>query len=468
LVVSQTLPNLARGLVSEDVAQGALVPLVREELDKGDVQAAISLTRRVGVASTLILTVISAVLALIAGHLRGLLAPGLDGGASRELVTMLRIMIPTIVLNGVGAASSALLVSSERLMVASVATAWSNVPVVGFLLVVPSASATAIAVAIAVGLLIQALFQVLASRIVGRQLLRAPAQAVCSRGPGLKIVAALALPVALSLGLANLSGVIDAAFASVVAEGGPAAFDKAFRLMLVPYGAVGIGLAVAALPGLVSRNAESQAAFDRHLMTATRLQVAALVPLGLVLIGLAEPIVRLVYGHGSFDQPSIKLTAEALRSMGVCLPALGLGTMGARAWMSRKRPWVPALVALGGMALNLVLDAVLYRPLGIFGIGLATAVVHASVGLALLVAAVGSPAVAARALGDLGLRVAASGLVALAAAAGVVAVAGSARGLALITATIAGAVAYVVAAHVAGIHEHRQIAARLGSVLRRA
>jgi putative peptidoglycan lipid II flippase len=171
----------------------------------------------------------------------------------------------------------------------------------------------------------------------------------------------------------------------------------------VPYGVFAVAIGVVAMPNLVEA-AAGRRDFDEELLRATRLQLALLLPVAIAIGSLATWIVTVVYQRGTFDAGSTRLTANALAGCSFTLPAMGLSMIGARAWLSRKRPWVPALVAIGGLVLNGLLDWLLVRPLGLFGIGLSTACVHLGVGLLLLLFAVTDRARYARALGGFGVR----------------------------------------------------------------
>jgi peptidoglycan biosynthesis protein MviN/MurJ (putative lipid II flippase) len=119
-----------------------------------------------------------------------------------------------------------------------------------------------------------------------------------------------------------------------------------------------------------------------------RLQFALLIPVAAIMTVYAKPLITLFYARGSFNSASVDLTTEAMRGLGIVLPAIGLSSLGTRAWTTREMPWVPAIAGTLGLVGNFVLDAALYKPLGLAGIALSTAVVHFSVGGGLLVRAV--------------------------------------------------------------------------------
>jgi putative peptidoglycan lipid II flippase len=92
---------------------------------------------------------------------------------------------------------------------------------------------------------------------------------------------------------------------------------------------------------------------------------------------LATPIVRLVYQRGEFDAESTRLTAEALFWFSFSLPFSGFNLMLTRTFFSIQRPWVPTVLALGSLVVNVAVSVALYKPLGIAGLVLGTGISNA-------------------------------------------------------------------------------------------
>jgi len=388
LVVAQTVPNLARTLVADDVAQGVLVPIFSRTRDKDGAEALASLGLVVACVFTVLMVCIGAAVALLADPVVALIAPGIPPHERARLVApLLRLFAITLAFGGLGTVGSAYLILQHRYFSAAIAVAASNVPVVLLLVFDPTADVTLIAVSLALGIVIQSLAQRLLGGWVGHQ---RPSMAALRDRHVWRIVrriAVLALPVSIALGMANLSGVIDTAYCSLVATGGPAAFDKAFRLALVPYGVIALAIGVASVNAFIGASKRPDL-FSSHISSAVRLQFALLLPAGAIVTVYARPLITVFFARGSFNAASVQLTTEAMRGMGIVLPALGLSALGARAWTTRQLPWTPALAGIGGLIGNFALDAALYKPLGLAGIALATAVVHLAVGSGLLIMAV--------------------------------------------------------------------------------
>jgi putative peptidoglycan lipid II flippase len=90
---------------------------------------------------------------------------------------------------------------------------------------------------------------------------------------------------------------------------------------------------------------------------------------------LSEPITRLVYQRGEFDAAQTDIVAEALFFFSLSLPFAGVNLILIRTFFSLQEPWRPTQIALANLGVNAGLDAILYEPMGVGGITLATAIV---------------------------------------------------------------------------------------------
>jgi putative peptidoglycan lipid II flippase len=188
-------------------------------------------------------------------------------------------------------------------------------------------------------------------------------------------VLVLMLPVTLGLGLINVNLTIDTVFATLVSEEAPRAIDAAFRLYLLPQGVFSVAIATVLFPTISRLSARDDIVGMRSTLAGGLRQIFfMLLPASLFLLVLAEPVTRLVFQRGEFDATSTALTSEALVFFAIGLAFNGASLLVIRAFFSMQMPWLPTKVALLGVAINVVLDAALYGPLGTGGIPLATSI----------------------------------------------------------------------------------------------
>jgi putative peptidoglycan lipid II flippase len=227
------------------------------------------------------------------------------------------------------------------------------------------------------------------------------------------------------------------------------------------------------LSRLVARH--DQAGLRATLAHGTRQMLFLLIPTTAALLVLSDPITQVIYQRGQFDAAQTDLVSEALFYFALSLPTAGVNLILIRTFFSLQRPWTPTAIALANLGLNAVLDALLYKPMGIGGIPLSTAIVSlvTTVSLALVLRTrIGG--LYARATLDTALRITiAAGLLALAAL-GVKTLLDSAlpstsgaQLLVIAAAGTAGLVTYAAAAGALRIAEAREVAALVRGQLAR-
>jgi len=365
-------------------------------------------------------------LAFVLGAVTGvsfLLAPwimGLFGGPYEELAaTLMRILLPIIVLMGVSGIVVGILNSYEEFTVpALMPVLWNLAIIVSLVVFVPrfdsvEAQLYVYAGGVLVGTVILAVTPVWwlrgkDGRIRG---------VLDLRDPAVKRVLTLMLPVTLGIGLINFNLVINTFFASryVDPELAPSAIDAAFRIYMLPQGVFSVAIVTVLFPRLSRLAAREDLDGFRDTVSLGLRQIGfLLLPASAVTAVLVVPITRLLYERGAFDAEQTQVVAGALAAFALGLTFNGTMLMLNRAFFSLQNAWVPTTIALGNLALNVVLNAALYR-VGVWGIPLATSLVNIAGTAALLVVLRGR-------LGRLDGRAIASSYVRIALAAAVTAV----------------------------------------------
>jgi putative peptidoglycan lipid II flippase len=202
--------------------------------------------------------------------------------------------------------------------------------------------------------------------------------AVDWRDPAVKQVFLLMVPVTLGLGLINFNAVIGSFFAANFIDPNlaPSAIDAAFRIYMLPQGMFSVAVATVLFPRLARLAASEELDDFRHTVGLGLRQIAfTLIPASAVSAVLAEPIVRLLYQRGAFTESQTTVVAGALAAFSLGLTFNGMMLMLNRSFFSLQAPWTPTVIAVGNLALNTVLYAVLY-PVGTWGIPLAISIAN--------------------------------------------------------------------------------------------
>src|SRR5512134_1250226 len=385
--VAIQIPNLVRALVADAALSGAFVPVFSELLERGEKQRAWRVASTLFWLTLLVLGAVTALFILIAPLL---LAPFGDPGGDFDLaVGLSRVLFPIVVLLGLSGIVVGILNTYHHFALPALApVAWNLVIILGLVLVVPriddeDAQLYLYAAVVVLGTLVQLLLPIPWLRRLDGSL----TVVIDWRDPAVRRVLALMLPVTLTIGLVNVNFLVDTLFASRLLdpELAPAAIDKAFRLYMLPQGVFAVAVTTVLFPLLARLAARGDAAGLRRTLDRGLRQIAfLLVPAGLLSIVLAEPIVRLVYERGEFTSEDTVIVAQCLQAFALGLVFNGWMLILNRSFYALQTNWIPTGIALGAVALNAGLDAVLYR-VGIWGIPLATATVNVVAASVLLV-----------------------------------------------------------------------------------
>ena len=386
--VAFQVPNLVRALIADAALSSAFVPVFSELLEKGE------RARAWRVASTLfwlLLLGLSAVTALFMLLAPLLIRPfALPEGYEGLAVTLSRILFPIVALLGVSGIVVGILNSYEHFSVPALTPVfWNLAIIVGLVVGVPQADSAdtklyVYAGSILVGTVIQVLLPLpwLRGRDDRLRVL------IDWRDPAVKQTFVLMVPVMLGLGLINFNTLIGTFFASRFIDPtiSPSAIDAAFRIYMLPQGMFSVAVATVLFPSLARLATRGDVdGFRRTVGVGVRQIAFLLVPASAVSAALAEPIVRLLYQRGEFGPNETPVVAGALAAFSLGLAFNGAMLMLNRAFFSLQSPWMPTAIALGNLALNTGLYAVLYR-VGTWGIPLAISIANIVSVAALMVA----------------------------------------------------------------------------------
>jgi putative peptidoglycan lipid II flippase len=374
-VIAFQVPNLLRSLVADSALSAAFVPVFTELEEQGRQREAQRLVGGLIGLITMGLGLVTLLAIVTAPWVMPLFAPGLSDELVDETVQLAQIMFPIVVLLGLtGLVAAVLQAHGQFGVTAFVPVLWNVVIIVCLVVAVPLVPEddriTVYAVAILVGTVAQVLWLLPSLRGMGPFPI-----SLGLTNRRVRRVLVLMLPVTLGLGLINVNLSVDAVFATLVSEDSPRAIDAAFRLYLLPQGIFSVAIATVLFPTISRLAARDDIDGMRRTLAGGLRQIFfLLLPASAFLLVLSEPVVRLVFQRGEFDAASTSLTAEALLFFAIGLAFNGASLLVIRAFFSLQRPWLPTAVAGLGVLLNLVLDAILYTPLGTGGIPLATSI----------------------------------------------------------------------------------------------
>jgi putative peptidoglycan lipid II flippase len=214
------------------------------------------------------------------------------------------------------------------------------------------------------------------------------------RDSALKTVWILMVPSAIAGSAVQVNVLVGGQFASHI-PGAVSWLYYSFRLVQLPIGIFGVAIATVTLPAVARQHAlDDLHAFGKTVEEALRFGFYLTLPASVGLAVIAQPVIQLIYEHGTFTAASTAQTALALQAYTIGLAGYsGIKILvpcfyamqpprfeprtGATFWNSFSHfvlnvlLFTPARVSLIGIGLNLVLCFVLYYWCGLGHVGLA-------------------------------------------------------------------------------------------------
>ena len=378
--IASQIPNLMSNLFAQAALSAAFVPVFTDLLQQGRKREAFRLASTLFWIILLALGAITALGIVIAGiALPALGGKNFDGAVAG---TLTQIMFPVVLLLGLTGLLVGILQSYDEFTIPALApVAWNAVILVLLVALHHRFSDGKSIYAYAIAWLIATAVQMALIASALRRIDFRLAFHVDWRDPRIAQVFTLMLPVTIGLGIVNLDALINSTFGALVHTNppaqGPRAIQTAFLLYMLPQGIFSVAVSTVLFPTLSRQAARRDAGAMRHTLGNGMRQInLLLIPAAAGLMVLAHPIVQLVFQRGQFDATSTHLTALALFWFAWSLPFAGINLLLTRTFFALQQPWIPTRLAAINMAVDIILSVGLYKPLGIQGLVIGTAVAN--------------------------------------------------------------------------------------------
>ncbi len=157
---------------------------------------------------------------------------------------------------------------------------------------------------------------------------------------------------------------------SYLAKGTISALYYAMRLVQFPLGLIGAAIATVILP-LLSRQSMEENAREKNLHTLKdgyRLSLYFMLPATAGLLALGEPLIRVIFQHGSFQKTSSHETLLALWGYAIGLWSFSGVRILVRIYYATQNTRFPVKAAIAGLLANLAVSLLFLKSLGIIAL----------------------------------------------------------------------------------------------------
>lgn len=191
----------------------------------------------------------------------------------------------------------------------------------------------------------------------------------------LKRMIFLALPVILGTSLGHINVLVDRTIASRIVVGGISALNYAHRLEGFITGIFVVSITTVMYPAISKKFSEGNVEdFKGYIVKSISAVNLFVVPAAVGAIIFAEPVVKLLFFRGAFDKRALVLTSEALIFYSFGLIFVGLRDILSRGFFAMQDTKTPVKNSALGILVNIVLNIVLSRFIGLNGLALATSI----------------------------------------------------------------------------------------------
>ncbi len=366
------IPDLLFLVVIAGSFGAAFIPVFGEYIAKGDEERAWRLASAVLTWAGIVVLALSLIIFVFARPLMGIVAPGFDEETTTLAVDLMRILLLSPIFLGTGIAFKGILEAQHQFTWPAFAPLIYNVAIIiGAIGFAPTYGIQAVAWAVILGALGHMLIQlpsVLRSGLVFRPTLN-------QQVDGLAEVGRLLGPRIIGLAAFQVNFIAINAFASTLTSERVSALNYSWQLLMLPHGVLALSISTVIFPTLAELystgdDAGFRSTLDRTLRPLLFLSIPASAGLFLV----REPIARLIYESGTFDERSTELVAAPLAWFAAGLVGYALTEILTRVFYATRDTRTPVITGVLTVIANLLLCALLIGSLGHSGLALALSV----------------------------------------------------------------------------------------------
>jgi putative peptidoglycan lipid II flippase len=374
LLIAFLVPSFVVNLVASSV-NSAVIPIFVQAREREGKEAAEQLLANITVCSVALLSGLGLLLGMVAPYYLPLLGSGFS--AEKLLLTrhLVYVFLPFILLGGLNFTWISVLNAGERFALPTLLPALS--PLGGILCLFIGGRWCGI-YALAIGLVLgQGVETVLLARMVRDSGLRLSFIWHGLEGATREVVGQYFPALAGAL-LMSSTVIVDQAMAAMLAGGSVAALNYATKIVSVILNVSSGPLSAALLPYFSRMVAAEDWDSCRHTLgTYARLVLLVAIVVAAALVIFSRPLVKILFEHGRFSAADTAAVSKVEALLALQIPFYAMAVLGVRLLnVLRKNHYIMVITAVNAV-LNLLLNYILMKLMGLAGIALSTSIVYA-------------------------------------------------------------------------------------------
>ena len=376
-VVAFKLPNLFRSLFAEGAFTSAFVPLFSQKLVSDGKKKSIFFAAQAMAVLVVIVGLFVVLFELLMPYVVEVLAPGFrhDAGKIDLAVQLCRITFPFLLLISIVSFQGGILNSFEKFAAPATAPIILNLTMIfsAFVFVpfMPTA-AHGFALGITTAGILEILWLYVALRRIDVKIHAYIHVLKIFHNPEIRLLFKRIGPGVVGAGIYQINMAVDTILVSLVGTGAISWLYYANRLQQLPLGVVGAAISVALLP-ILSKALKAGRMDEAHETQNKAVEYGLLLslPAAVLLIVLAEPIVRLLFQHGKFLSSDSLKTSYAVIAYSIGLPCYVMTKALMPNFFARGDTVTPVKYSAVVFVTNFVFNVILMQFFGHVGIAMA-------------------------------------------------------------------------------------------------
>jgi len=368
------IPNLFMVLFAESLIVAAFIPIYSAYLKRNQKDDLKIFVNSVVNIMALVFLIISTIIFILSPEIGALLSKIANGQMDvYKFVVMNRIMIFSLVLLSLSSLATGILNSHNIFTIPSLAPFVLNVITVIFVvLLFRHLGIYSMAIGTIVGSLMHLVVKL-------PQLKTSPLKyryTINFKHKGVREIFSLMLPILLSLGAVQLNNGVDNFFALNLGGGNTTALTLSWRVANLPLGVFSVAIVTVLYP-LLSRQAagDDTKGIKESFSLGVREIGYMMIPATAGLVILSYPIIKVLFERYNFSPGDTKKVAYILIFHSLGLIFFGLLMILNRIFYAFKNVKTPLKIASFSIIVNLILDWILIKFMGVSGLALSTSLV---------------------------------------------------------------------------------------------
>lgn len=369
-LISQTIPSVIFSFISAGIATG-FIPLYSRILSEQGQLEANRYTNNLSNALLLLASIMVAIVLLFTQPIVKIFASGFSGATLELAVAFTRINVFGVYFTALLNIFAGYLRIHDNYIIPALVGLPMNLVIIASLFISTKTNIYVIAIGSVLATASQLLLLIPFVRKTGYRY-----QPVLNlKDEYIKTMVIIALPVIAGQSVNQINVLVDRTLASSIAVGGISAVNYANRLNLFVQGLFVASISTVLYPMISKMAAEDNMnGLKASISEAISIINLLVIPATIGAMIFSKEIVTLLFGRGAFTPEAIEMTGGALFYYSIGMIAFGLRDILSRAFYALQDTKTPIINATIAVVINIILNIVLSKYLGIGGLALATSI----------------------------------------------------------------------------------------------